>query len=138
MGKIEVFQRHIADIVVIRNTVGFRMGIAVCIRPCVGFCPVSGFDNDLFGKDILFIEQHLKCPLYLVQRELALVKSREDGDQNIGIMLDVIQIEVILVIVVSAFVGVELALQLCLHAAILFLRTQHRIILTEIGRSNHG
>ena len=79
------------------------MGIAVCIGPCVGFCPVSGFDDDLFGKDILFIEQHLKCPLYLVQRELALVKSREDGDQNIGIMLDVIQIEVILVIARECF-----------------------------------
>ena len=52
-------------------------------------------------------------------------------------MLNVIQIEVVFIIVVSAFVGVEIALQLLLHLAILRLRAEHRVILTEIRRSDN-
>ena len=52
-------------------------------------------------------------------------------------MLNVIQIEVILVIVMSAFIGIEIALQLLLHLAILRLRTEHRVILAEIGGSDN-
>jgi len=39
----------VADVVVIRDAVGFRVRVAVRVRPCVGFCAVSGFDDDLFG-----------------------------------------------------------------------------------------
>ena len=53
-------------------------------------------------------------------------------------MLNIIQIEVIFVIVVSAFKGVEIALQLLLHLAILRLRAEHRVILAEIGGRNDG
>jgi len=74
--------------------------------------------------------------LYLIQRELALVESRENGDQHIGVMLNIVQIEVILVVAVSAFVGVEIALQLLLHLAILRLRAEHRVILAEIRGRN--
>ena len=137
MGEIEVFELHVADVVVIRNAIGFRVRVAVCIRPYVGLCAVSRFDDDLFGEDVLLFKQHLERTLHLVQCELALMESRENGDQHIGVMLNIIQIEVILVVVMGAFVCVEIALQLLLHLAILRLRGQHRVILAEIrGRNN--
>ena len=137
MGEIEVFELHVADVVVIRDAVGFRVRIAVCIRPCVGLRAVSGFDDNLFGEDVLLFKQHLERTLHLIQRELALMESRENGDQHIGVMLNIVQIEVILVVAVSAFVGVEIALQLLLHLAILRLRAQHRVILAEIRGSDN-
>ena len=133
MGEIEVFELHVADVVVIRDAIGFRVRVAVCVRPCVGFRAVSGFDDDLFGEDVLLFKQHLERTLHLIQRELALVESRENGDQHIGVMLNIVQIEVVFIVVVSAFVGVEIASQLLLHLAILRLRAQHRVILAEIG-----
>ena len=75
MGEIEVFELHIADVIVIRNAIGFRVRVAVCIRPCVGLRAVSGFDDDLFGEDVLLFKQHLKRTLHLVQCELALMES---------------------------------------------------------------
>ena len=137
MGEIEVFELHIADVIVIRNAVGFRVRVAVCIRPCVSFRAVSGFDDNLFGEDVLLLKQHLKRSLHLIQRELALMESREDGDQHIGVMLNIIQIKVILVIVMGAFIVIQIALQLLLHLAILRLRAEHRVILTEIRGSDN-
>ena len=113
------------------------MRIAVCIRPCVSLRAVSGFDDDLFCEDILLFKQHLERTLHLIQRELALMESRENGDQHIRVMLNIIQIEVIFIVVVSAFVGVEIALQLLLHLAILRFCAQHCIILAEIGGSDN-
>ena len=136
MGEIEVFELHVADVVVIRDAVGFRVRVAVRVRPCVGLRAVSRFDDDLFGEDVLLFKQHLERTLHLIQRELALMESREDGDQHIGVMLNIVQIEVVFIIVVSAFVGVEIALQLLLHPAILRLRAQHRVILAEIRGRN--
>ena len=137
MGEIEVFELHVADVVVIRNAVGFRVRVAVCVRPCVGLRAVSGFDDNLFGEDVLLFKQHLERTLHLVQRELALMESRENGDQHIGVMLNIIQIEVIFVIVMSSFIVIQIALQLLLHPAILRLRAKHRIILAEIGGSDN-
>ena len=145
MGEIEVFELHVADVVVIRDAIGFRVRVAVCVRPCVGFRAVSGFDDNLFGEDVLLFKQHLERTLHLIQRELALMESRENGDQHIGVMLNIIQIEVIFVIVMSAFIVIQIALQLLLHPAILRFRAQHCVILTEIrgsdnrraGRSKH-
>ena len=51
MGEIEVFELHFADVVVIRDAVGFRVRIAVCIRPCVGFRAVSGFDDEGYEEE---------------------------------------------------------------------------------------
>ena len=51
-------------------------------------------------------------------------------------MLNIVQIEVVFIVVVSAFVGVEIALQLLLHPAILRFRAEHRVILAEIGGRN--
>ena len=113
------------------------MRVAVCVRPCVSFRAVSGFDDNLFGEDVLLFKQHLERTLHLIQRELALMESRENGDQHIRVMLNIIQIEVVFIIVVSAFVGVEIALQLLLHLAILRFCAQHRIILAEIGGSDN-
>ena len=137
MGEVEVFELHVADVVVIRDTIGFRVRIAVCIRPCVGLRAVSGFDDNLFGENVLLFKQHLERTLHLIQRELALMESRENGDQHIGVMLNIVQIEVVFIVVVSAFVGVEIALQLLLHLAILRFCAQHRIILAEIGGSDN-
>ena len=137
MGEIEVFELHVADVVVIRDAIGFRVRVAVCVRPCVGLRAVSGFNNDLFGEDVLLFKQHLERTLHLIQRELALMESRENGDQHIGVMLNIVQIEVILVVVMGAFVGVEIALQLLLHLAILRLRAEHRVILAEIRGSDN-
>ena len=113
------------------------MRVAVRVRPCVGLRAVSRFDDDLFGEDVLLVEQHLERALHLIQRELALVESRENRDQHIGVMLNIVQIEVVFIIVVSAFVGVEIALQILLHPAILRFCAQHRIILAEIGGSDN-
>ena len=77
---IEVFELHVADVVVIRDAVGFRVRVAVCVRPCVGLRAVSGFDDDLFGEDVLLFKQHLDRTLHLIQRELTLMESRENGD----------------------------------------------------------
>ena len=60
-------------------------------------------------------------------------------------MLNIVQIEVIFVIVMSSFIVIQIALQLLLHPAILRLRAKHRVILTKIrgsdyrraGRSKH-
>ena len=65
------------------------------------------------------------------------MESRENGDQHIGVMLNIVQIEVVFIVVVSAFVGVEIALQLLLHLAILRFRTEHRVILAEIRGSDN-
>ena len=65
--------------------------------------------DSLFGEDVLLFKQHLERTLHLIQRELALVESRKNGDQHIGVMLNIVQIEVVFIIVVSAFVGVEIA-----------------------------
>ena len=59
---------------VIRDAVGFRVRVAVCVRPCVGLRAVSGFDDDLFGEDVLLFKQHLERTLHLIQRELALME----------------------------------------------------------------
>ena len=119
------------------KSIGFRVRIAVCIRPCVGLRAVSGFDDDLFCEDILLFKQHLERTLYLIQRELALMESLENRDQHIGVMLKIVQVEVVFIVVVSAFVGVEIALQILLHVAILRFCAQHRFILAEIKGSDN-
>ena len=48
-------------------------------------------------------------------------------------MLDVVQFEVVLVVVVGAFVGVEILLQFRFHGAILRLCRQHIRVLTGVG-----
>ena len=48
-------------------------------------------------------------------------------------MLDVVQIKMVLIVVVGAFVGVEILLQFRFHGAILRLCRQHIRVLTGVG-----
>ena len=53
-------------------------------------------------------------------------------------MLDVVQLEVVLVVVVGAFVGIEILLQFRFHGAILLLCRQHIRVLTGVGGHVHA
>ena len=53
-------------------------------------------------------------------------------------MLDVVQLEVVLIVVVGAFVGVEILLQFRFHGAILRLCRQHIRVLTGVGGYVHA
>ena len=53
-------------------------------------------------------------------------------------MLDVVQLEVVLIVVVGVFVGVEILLQFRFHGAILRLCRQHIRILTGVGGHVHA
>ena len=133
MGEIEVFQRDRADVVVIRHLIGVRMGVAVRVRPCVGFCAVVGFHHHIFGQNVLAVKEHLERTLHLIQRPFPLMQRRNHGNEYIGVMLDGVQIKVVLIVVMGAFVGVEVVLKLGFHRAILRLRAQHIDILRWIG-----
>ena len=78
------------------------------------------------------IKQHLKVALHLVYGEGPLMERRQDGQQHIGIVLDLVQIVVILVIVVGLLIGVQIPPQLVLFGAVGSLRRQQVSILGEI------
>ena len=147
MAEIEVFQRHIADVIVIRDLhligvglyagfTGFGIGHGSCAYPC--FRPVTGFDHEILREDVLLLKQHFHRALHIRKRKLALVQRRENGDENIGIMFNRIEVKMVLVIVVCAFVVVQLVLQLRFHIAILRLGVKHRIVFAEVGREDDG
>ena len=133
MAEIEVFQRDIADVVVIGNADLIRIALTVILR----LPTIPGLHHNLFGEDVLLFKQHFQCALHLGKRELALMQCREDRDQHIGVMLNLIQIKVILVVAVGAFVIVQIVLKLCLHAHILRLGSQHGLVFAEVGGGNH-
>ena len=110
MGEIEVFQRDRADVVVIRHLIGVRMGVAVRVRPCVGFCAVAGFHHHILGQNVLAVKEHLQRSLYLAYCPLSLMERTQKRKQHIGIMFDFVQIEVVFVIVMGAFIGVQIML----------------------------
>lgn len=60
--------------------------------------PVTNFDNFLRCEDVLLIKQHLERTLDFIQCKLSLMECGENGNQYIGIMLYVIQIEVVLIV----------------------------------------
>ena len=80
----------------------------------------------------MLVEQHLKVALHLVYGEGPLMERRQDGQQHIGIVLDLVQIVVILVIVVGLLIGVQIPPQLVLFGAVGGLRRQQVGILREI------
>ena len=110
MGQIEVFQRHGADVIVIRYFVGVCVGVAVCVRPCIGFCAVAGFHHDGFRQDVLLVEQHLQVASHLSNGKLPVMECRQNGDQHIGVMLDAVKVKVVLVIVMGGLVVVQICL----------------------------
>ena len=130
MGEVEVFQRDGAD----GPGIGHlnRIGVALAVRPC--FRPIAGLRCHGFGEDILLVKEGLKVALYLVDGEHTFMERRQNGDQHIGVMLDFVQIEVILVIVVGGLVGIQVFPQFILFGAVGFFRRQHIGILGQIGR----
>ena len=71
--------------------------------------------------------------MHLIQCPFPLMQRRDNGNEYIGVMLNGVQIKVVLIVVMGAFVGVEVALKLCFHRAILRFRAQHIGILRWIG-----
>ena len=111
------------------------MGVAVLVRPCVGFRTIPGFHHHILGQNVLAVKEHLERTLHLIQRELALMESRENGDQHIGVMLDFVQIETVFVIAgVQAFVVVKFVLQVCFQRGIGGVQLVHgHLILFIVG-----
>ena len=108
MGKVEVFQFHGADVVVIRNF--YLILIPLAVRPGNG--AVAHLGHDGFCENILFFKEHLQRPLHLTCRPCAVMQRREDRCQDIGIVLDLVKVIVVFVVIVGTFVGVEIFLQL--------------------------
>ena len=133
MGKIEVFQRDGADVVVVRDFDLVLIALAVCPR----LRAVAHLDLHILGEDILPVKERLKKPLHFIQRELSLIEGRENGNQHIGIVFNLIKVKVVFVVVMRALEVIQIRLQLCLHMTILRLRTLHGIVLTEVGSGDH-
>ena len=133
MGEVEVLQLHGADIVVVIDPVAVRMGVAVRVRPGVRLDVVPPLHLHRLGEDILLVEQHLKIPLHLVHGEGPLMERRQDGQQHIGIVLDVVQLIVVLVIVMGLLIGIQVLPQLVLFGAVGGLRRQQVRVLGEVG-----
>ena len=112
MGEVEVLQGHGADLIRLR---------VFCVW-------IPGFRDDGLPEDILPVKEHLKRTLHLIQGPGALVIGGEQGNQDIGIMLDFIQIIPVLIIIVGAFVVIQLSLQICLHGGVGFFCSQHVFI----------
>ena len=82
----------------------------------------------------MLVKEGLKVTLYLVDGEHPFMECRQNGNQHIGVMLDFVQVEVILVIVVGGLVGIQVFPQFILFGAVGFFRRQHVGILGQIGR----
>ena len=118
MGEVEVFQLHGADIIIVIDPVALRMGVALLVRPGIRLNVVPPFHLHRLGEDVLLVKQHLKVALHLVYGKLPLMERRQDRQQHIGIVLDLVQIVVILVIVVGLLIGVKIPPQLVLFGAV--------------------
>ena len=133
MGKVEVFQRHITNVVVVRHF--HIVVVALAVRP--GFRPIPHLHHYILGENILAVEQALKRTLHLVHRPRPLMERREHGDQHIGVVLNVIEVKMVFVIIVGGFIGVEVLLQLSLQCTIGGLGPQHIPILGRIGAGGY-
>ena len=133
MGQVEIFQCHGADVIVIRYFVGVRVGVAVCVRPCIGFCAVAHFFHNGFRQDILLVEQRLQIASHLSNGKLPVMERRQNGDQHIGVMLDAVKVKVVLVIVMGGLVVVQICLQLGFQCSIGILGGQHIAVLGKVG-----
>ena len=110
MGQIKIFQRDRTDVIIVRHLIGVRMGVAVLVRPCVGFRAIPGFHHHILGQNVLAVKEHLQRSLYLAYCPLSLMERTQKRKQHIGIMFDFVQIEVVFVIVMGAFIGVQIML----------------------------
>ena len=106
MGEVEILQRDGADIPGIGNL--HLVLIALVVRP--RFCPIPCFGGHGLGENVLLFKQHLQIPLHLVQGKHPFMEGGQDGQQHIGVMLDLVQVKVILVVVVGCLIGVQVLL----------------------------
>ena len=134
MGEIEVFQRDIADVIVVRHL--HIVVVSLAVRPGDG--AVAHLHHHILGQNVLAVKEHLELPPHLVQRPLALMERADDGQQHIGIVFNGVKVKMIFVIIVGAGVGVEVALQLVLQSAVGGLRPQQVSVLGGIGRRADG
>ena len=129
MGEVEILQRDGADI----PGVGHPDRVGVALAVCPRFRPIPCFGGHGLREDILLFKQHLQIPLHFIQGEHPLMEGGQDGQQHIGVMLDLVQVKVVLVIVVGALVGIQILLQLRLHLAVGGLGPGQVCVLREIG-----
>ena len=71
---------------------------------------MPGLHHDTLGKDILLLKEHIQRHLYLVQRPLSLMIGGEDRNEHIGVMPDLVQVEVVFVVGMGTLVGVQVVL----------------------------
>ena len=66
------------------------------------------------------------------------MQSRYSRNQHIGVVFDIIEIIVILIVVVGAFIVIEIVLQLSFQRTILCLRCHHVAVLYGVGSCTKG
>ena len=133
MGQVEVFQRDIADVIVIGHLVGVCMGVALRVRPCIGFGAVAGFHHDVFRQDILLVKEHGQVALYLPDGKYPVMERRQNGNQHIGVMADLVKVKMVFVIVVGGLVVIQIVLQLGFQLRVGVLGGQHIAVLGKVG-----
>ena len=134
MGKVKVFQLYLADIVIVRHFHIIVVSLTVC--PCLR--PIVHLHFHGLRQDVLLFKEHLQLRLNRVDGEHPFMERRENGDQHIRVMLDLIQIKTVFVISgVQSLIVVQLILKLLLQFAVGRLRSQHIRILGEIRRSKY-
>ena len=122
MVQAHVFQRDL------NRRIGVRFIIFVVACLC---CHV-------LGQQVLIFKQALKNVLHLLQCPLSRLPGGKQGDQHIGVVIDVIQIEAVCIVVVRRFVVVQIVLQGILHSCILRFRSQHVLVAGRIGTHGNG
>ena len=147
MGQIEVFQRHRTDVIIVGNLHFIfvcldagRAGLRVCNRVIAGagLRPVAGFNLHILRQRVLAVEDSLKQVAHLINRPFSLPERRQHGNQHIGVMFDLIQVKMVFVVIMGAFVIVQILLKLCLKRQILCLRRQHIRIGAGISGQHAG
>ena len=149
MRQIFVLQLHVADRVGIGHIrvvgVGFRIGpsgirISHKARSGLALCPVSGFggyrfrDHVLEGE-ILLNDRHSRINVPF----LAVVIGRDDGDQHIRVMPDLICLDMILIVPgMVALIVIHLVLQLSLLFRVDTLSSPDILFLCGIGADHNG
>ena len=111
MGKVEVFQFYLADIVVIGYFHVIVISLAVC--PCLR--PIAYLHLHGLRQDVLLFKEHLQFLLNLIDGESPFMERRENGDQHIRVMFDFVQVKTVFVISgVQSLIVVQLILKLLL------------------------
>ena len=135
MGKIEVFQLHLTDIVVIRYFHVIVVSLAVC--PCLR--PIAYLHLHGLRQDVLLFKEHLQLRLNLVDGKHPFMERRENRDQHIRVMLDLVQVKTVFVISgVQRLIVIQFILKFLLQFTVGRLRSQHIRILGKIRGSKYA